>query len=158
MQQLVQHGPREVVDRLISFLNAGKQSVVGTAEDPHVASLIAEADLIIEAYGLQSDTGECLDVARLRETHPSLVVLSITPYGLAGPWANRRATEFTLQAESGSIGMRGLMGQQPFQAGGRISDFRGTDAFLDSGNLVAGTPKVYAALSKLLAPHTRDIR
>jgi myo-inositol-1(or 4)-monophosphatase len=43
------------------------------------------------------------------------------------------------------------------EAGGRISDFRGTDAYLDSGNLVAGTPKVYAALSKLLAPHTRDL-
>jgi myo-inositol-1(or 4)-monophosphatase len=43
------------------------------------------------------------------------------------------------------------------EAGGRISDFRGTDGFLDSGNVVAGTPKVYAALSKLLAPMTRDI-
>ena len=43
------------------------------------------------------------------------------------------------------------------EAGGRISDFRGTDAYLDSGNVVAGTPKVYAALSKLLAPHTRDL-
>jgi myo-inositol-1(or 4)-monophosphatase len=43
------------------------------------------------------------------------------------------------------------------EAGGRISDFRGTDRFLESGNLVAGTPKVYAALSKLLAPMVRDL-
>lgn len=43
------------------------------------------------------------------------------------------------------------------EAGGRISDFRGTDNFLDSGNVVAGTPKVYAALSKLLAPMTREL-
>jgi myo-inositol-1(or 4)-monophosphatase len=43
------------------------------------------------------------------------------------------------------------------EAGGRISDFRGTVGFLDSGNLVAGTPKVYAALSKLLAPMARDV-
>ena len=43
------------------------------------------------------------------------------------------------------------------EAGGRISDFHGTDAYLDSGNVVAGTPKVYAALSKLLAPHARDL-
>lgn len=43
------------------------------------------------------------------------------------------------------------------EAGGRISDFRGTDRFLESGNLVAGTPKVYAALSKLLAPMARDL-
>jgi len=108
---------------LFSFLNAGKQSVVGTAADPHVAALVAEADLVLFADGLESDTGERLDVAALRAAHPSLVILSITPYGLTGPWADRRATEFTLQAESGSIGMRGLMGKEPFQAGGRISEW-----------------------------------
>jgi len=108
---------------LFTFLNAGKQSVVGSAADPHVAALLAGADLVIEAHGLATDTGEHLDVARLREAHPSLVVLSITPYGLTGPWAGRLATEFTLQAESGSIGIRGLMGQEPFQAGGRITEW-----------------------------------
>jgi len=43
------------------------------------------------------------------------------------------------------------------EAGGRVSDFSGSDAFLESGNVVAGTPKVYAALSKLLAPHARNL-
>lgn len=43
------------------------------------------------------------------------------------------------------------------EAGGRISDFRGGDGYLDSGNVVAGTPKVYSALSRLLAPHARGI-
>ncbi len=43
------------------------------------------------------------------------------------------------------------------EAGGRISDFRGTDGYLESGNIVAGTPKVYSALSKLLAPYSRDL-
>ena len=43
------------------------------------------------------------------------------------------------------------------EAGGRVSDFQGTDDFLESGNIVGGTPKVYAALSKLLAPYTRDL-
>jgi len=108
---------------LFTFLHAGKHSVVGTAADPHVAALLAEADLVIEAHGLATDTGERLDAARLCEANPSLVVLSITPYGLTGPWAERPATEFTLQAESGSIGIRGLMGQEPFQAGGRITEW-----------------------------------
>jgi crotonobetainyl-CoA:carnitine CoA-transferase CaiB-like acyl-CoA transferase len=108
---------------LFTFLNAGKRSVVGAAADPHVEALLAEVDLVIGAHGLESDRGERLDVPRLRAAQPSLVVLSITPYGLTGPWADRRATEFTLQAESGSIGMRGLMGHEPFQAGGRISEW-----------------------------------
>jgi myo-inositol-1(or 4)-monophosphatase len=38
------------------------------------------------------------------------------------------------------------------EAGGRISDFRGSDQYLATGNVVAGNPKTYAALSKLLAP------
>jgi myo-inositol-1(or 4)-monophosphatase len=41
------------------------------------------------------------------------------------------------------------------EAGGRISDFAGTDDYLESGSVVAGTPKIYAALSKLLAPYAR---
>lgn len=106
-----------------AYLSAGKQSVVGASGDPHVQALLAEADLVIEAHGLESDTGEKLDVDTLREEHPSLVVLSITPYGRIGPWAGRRATEFTIQAECGSLGMRGVMGNEPYQAGGRITEW-----------------------------------
>jgi myo-inositol-1(or 4)-monophosphatase len=43
------------------------------------------------------------------------------------------------------------------EAGGRISDLRGGDGYLESGNLVAGNPKVYAALSRLLSPHTAGL-
>lgn len=108
---------------LFVFLNAGKQSVVGAAGDPHVRALLAEADVVIEAHGLPTDAGERLDVNALRLEHPAAVILSITPYGLSGPWADRKATEFTLQAECGSLGMRGLMGGEPFQAGGRIGEW-----------------------------------
>ncbi len=108
---------------LFTYLNAGKQSAVGSAADGRIDALLSEADLVIEAHGLASDGGPRLDVAALRAAHPHLVVLSITPYGLTGPWSDREATEFTLQAECGSIGMRGLMGQEPFQAGGRIAEW-----------------------------------
>ncbi len=108
-----------------AYLNAGKRSVVGRPEDPRVAELLGQADLVIEAHGLATDGDTRLDVEKLRAAHPALVVLSITPYGLTGPWAGRSATEFTLQAEAGSIGIRGLMGQEPFQAGGRITEFAG---------------------------------
>ena len=41
------------------------------------------------------------------------------------------------------------------EAGGRISDFEGGDTYLEKGSVVAGNPKIYAALSRLLAPITR---
>lgn len=108
---------------LFTFLNAGKRSVVGTAADARVRALVAEADLVIEAHGLETDVAERLDAPALRAAHPALVVLSMTPYGLTGPFADRLATEFTLQAESGSIGMRGLMGHEPIAAGGRVTEW-----------------------------------
>jgi myo-inositol-1(or 4)-monophosphatase len=43
------------------------------------------------------------------------------------------------------------------EAGGRISDFHGTDGYLESGNVVTGNPKIYAALSKMLSPFSAGI-
>lgn len=43
------------------------------------------------------------------------------------------------------------------EAGGRISDFHGSDGYLQSGDVVAGSPKIYSALSKLLAPHASKL-
>ncbi len=43
------------------------------------------------------------------------------------------------------------------EAGGRISDFRGSDAYLHSGDIVAGNPTIYARLSKLLAPYIGNL-
>jgi len=43
------------------------------------------------------------------------------------------------------------------EAGGRISDYHGTEKFLDNGNIIAGNPKIYASLSKLLAPYAHNL-
>jgi hypothetical protein len=86
---------------LARFLGAGKR--VASLSTP---ALLDAADLIV-----------CDESSRGPEPGPSQVLLSITPYGRSGPWQGRPATEFTLQAESGSIGTRGLPGQEPFQAG-----------------------------------------
>ena len=39
------------------------------------------------------------------------------------------------------------------EAGGLVSDMRGDSTYLESGNLVAGTPKVFAPLLKLIEGH-----
>ena len=48
---------------------------------------------------------------------------SITPYGLEGPYADRPATELTLQAESGALAVRGHPSREPVQAGGRTMEW-----------------------------------
>jgi crotonobetainyl-CoA:carnitine CoA-transferase CaiB-like acyl-CoA transferase len=53
------------------------------------------------------------------------VLLSITPWGRGGAHPRRPWSELTHQAESGSLGTRGLPGREPFCAGGRITEWVG---------------------------------
>jgi len=39
------------------------------------------------------------------------------------------------------------------EAGGLVGDLQGNDGYMESGNIVAGNPKVFAQLLPLLAPH-----
>ena len=57
--------------------------------------------------------------------HPHLTVTSITPFGLDGPWRDKPATEFTLQAWSGAIvGLgRGRPDRPPVHVGGQIGEW-----------------------------------
>ena len=61
------------------------------------------------AYGTPAD---------LAAAHPGLVVVSLTPYGLTGPYADRPATEFIVQAEAGAVACAAPPAA-PFQMGGR---------------------------------------
>jgi len=94
---------------LFEFLNTSKRSV-RTSDD-----LLAGADIYV--------VDGPLDVASLRAAHPSLVVVTISPFGCDGPWSQRPATEFTLQAACGSDGHRGFPEDPPIAAGGRIGEW-----------------------------------
>ena len=102
---------------LFQYLNGGKRSLCGALDDADVESLVATADLVC------IDEAAHIDGAKLRARHPHLVVLSITPFGLEGPYAGRVANEFTVQAESGSILYRGRPTKPPVYAGGRVTDY-----------------------------------
>ncbi len=107
------------------YLNTGKRSVVGAINQEHVLELIKSADLVIEAFAPNSEELEQFQALNLEKQFPQLVVLSISPYGRTGPYANYAATEFTLQADSGSLSTRGLRAQPPVMAGGKITEYIG---------------------------------
>ena len=106
---------------LFQFLHFGHRSIVATAPigmDGEIDELLAGADILItDAHGIASDP------AALHERFPQLVVVSITPYGLEGPYAGRPATELTLQAESGALSVRGRPDRAPVQMGGRTMEW-----------------------------------
>ncbi len=42
------------------------------------------------------------------------------------------------------------------EAGGIVGDFEGNETWIDTGNIVAGNPKVFAQMLQVLAPHLTD--
>ena len=103
---------------LFTFLNAGKRSAVGVYGEPHVDDLIAGADIVIDA-------GVCgrIDHDELLRRSPDLVIAVLSPFGLTGPYRDKPATEFTLQAESGTMGLRGEARPTPLQARARVFEW-----------------------------------
>ncbi len=112
---------------LFAFLNASKRSVIADLADADdlafVRSLCTGADLVIEDFAPGTIEQLGLGLADLHEQNPATSLLSISHFGRGGPWSNRPANEFTLQAQVGGIDYRGLPGLEPLAAGGSLGDF-----------------------------------
>ncbi|MFN8034021.1 MAG: CoA transferase [Mycobacterium sp.] len=114
---------------LFTFLAGGKQSVVADPGAPDDARLVDDllscADAVVWSPGSPPADLPRFTPADVLERHPHLIVAAITPFGLDGPWSDRAATEFTLQAWSGGIvGLgRGAPDRAPVYVGGRVGDY-----------------------------------
>jgi crotonobetainyl-CoA:carnitine CoA-transferase CaiB-like acyl-CoA transferase len=110
---------------LFSFLACSKHSVVADPQTDadFVNALLADADAVVWSRG--SVIADAFTPAEMHRVHPYLTVTAITPFGLEGPWKDRPATEFTLQAWSGGIvGLgRGSADRAPVFVGGQVGDY-----------------------------------
>ena len=85
---------------LFAAINTNKRSV--TADLSHAEGrstldrLLVDADLFVHDLAPHSAEACGLTAAALRAQHPSLVTLSITPFGQSGPYANWRAEELQI--------------------------------------------------------------
>ena len=108
-----------------SFLACSKHSVVADPQTDadFVNALLADADAVVWSRG--SVIADAFTPAEMHRVHPYLTVTAITPFGLEGPWKDRPATEFTLQAWSGGIvGLgRGSADRAPVFVGGQVGDY-----------------------------------
>ncbi|HEY6646251.1 MAG TPA: CoA transferase [Mycobacterium sp.] len=96
---------------LFSYLHSGKRSVTAASDD-----LLDRADIVIT-------TQREFDPQPLLDQSPRCVVVTITDFGLTGPWSDRAATEFTLQAWSGLTGFRGDPSGPPISIGGELGEY-----------------------------------
>jgi itaconate CoA-transferase len=93
------------------WLNRGKESVVldlARADDQALlAAMLAKADVFVQNLkpGAVGKLGFPLDA--LRRAHPRLIICSISGYGEDGPYAQRKAYDMLIQAESGLASITG---------------------------------------------------
>ena len=87
--------------------------------------LLASADAVVWSRGSAVAELAALAPDELHRRHPQLTVTAITPFGLDGPWHDRPATEFTLQAWSGGIVGLGPRhaDRAPVHVGGQVGDW-----------------------------------
>jgi crotonobetainyl-CoA:carnitine CoA-transferase CaiB-like acyl-CoA transferase len=125
---------RETSARFL-HLNTNKRGIALDLDAPAdrgvLGDLAARADVLVESFGHGTPGRSRLDAERLAEKHPRLVVVSVTPFGLTGPYRDHPATDFTITAMSGLLLATGEPDREPLTgAGPRASYVTGYMAYL----------------------------
>jgi len=106
------HGPfpddKPDPERSALFIHLNGAKRLAPAAD--LDRLVAEADVVVD--------NNSLDAAALRIAHPRLVVASLTPYGLTGPYADYRGEDIVLYALGGPMIQTGVEDREPLKLAG----------------------------------------
>ena len=111
-----------------SFLNAGKRSMTfapGAEDSARFRAELSAADVVVITAGRSRAAALDIDPQRLLAESPRAIVVTISDFGWTGPYAERPATEFTLQAWAGSPGFRGDPAGPPIAIGGDLGEYMG---------------------------------
>ena len=90
---------------LFLYLNANKQGITANLETPTGRSILrrlaADSDVVVHNVPPSDMDRVGLDYDALVVDNPNLVMASISPYGLSGPWRDYRAYDINLAAAGG---------------------------------------------------------
>lgn len=107
------------------WLNRGKRSVELNLKDARgqqvLRELIAGADVFLQNLGPGALARLGLDPEALTQADPRLIVASISGYGTSGPYADHKAYDMLIQAESGLVSVTGTP-ETPTKTGIPTSD------------------------------------
>ncbi len=107
------------------WLNRSKESVTLDLKKPAaldiLRQLIARADVFVQNLGPGAAGRLGLSAPVLRAAHPALIVCDISGYGSTGPFADRKAYDLLVQAETGVIATTGTE-DTPSKVGISVAD------------------------------------
>jgi itaconate CoA-transferase len=117
--------PAEGQSAYFVWLNRGKESLVLdlAREDDKalLAAILAKADVFVQNLKPGAIAKLGFPLAALRAAHPRLVICSISGYGEDGPYAQRKAYDMLVQAESGLASVTGSP-EAPARVGVSVCD------------------------------------
>ncbi|WP_409330861.1 CaiB/BaiF CoA transferase family protein [Trujillonella humicola] len=97
------------------WLNRSKESVTLDLKSPAGRAVLEEllggADVFVQNLAPGATARLGLSAAELQARHPRLVVCDVSGYGADGPWAERKAYDLLVQAESGLMSLTGPPGE-----------------------------------------------
>ncbi|MDA1002522.1 MAG: CoA transferase, partial [Chloroflexi bacterium] len=111
------------------YLHRGKERVAIDAHDPagraRIDALAAECDILVTDVSARET--DALAVETLGAASPRLVRVSITPFGLSGPYRDFEATASTLLALGGYTVLMGDRGRAPLTMPGNYAYYQAAD-------------------------------
>ena len=101
-----------------AFCNTSKFVLEAEARSAEVQRLTSSSDVVIE-----SSAPDPLSPVTMQLEATSVVRVYISPFGLSGPWSNRRSNVFTDDAASGHMYLNGEADRHPFRRHGRHTEY-----------------------------------
>ncbi|MCC6388915.1 MAG: CoA transferase [Dehalococcoidia bacterium] len=102
-------------------VGGGKKSAIADIRTPEgreaVAGLMARADILIESFEPGEMDAVGLGYDAVSRTNPGIIYVSVSPFGQSGPDAHTPATDLTLQAAGGLLGLQGDIDRPPVPIG-----------------------------------------
>ena len=107
------------------WLNRGKESIAMDLRQPSeislLKSMLEKSDVLIENFKTGSLQKIGLDLTEIRKENPKLITCSISGYGTQGKWADMKAYDLLIQAETAIASLTGSA-DEPGRVGVSIAD------------------------------------
>ena len=109
------------------YNNSGKRSALLDLSVPEgistLTDLVCEADILIEDWDITSRALNGIEKDRFTKLDSSLIEISITPFGLSGPYSYFSSTPIIQLALGGYLYLTGLPGKEPLMLPGHQPDY-----------------------------------
>ncbi len=137
------------------FYNSNKQSVTADLPAPEgmaaLGRLIEDADILVSTLQPRALAALGLDLNAISKDFPQLIVLSVTPFGLTGPWADYKSSDLVALAVGGPLIMCGYDDHAlpPIRPGGN-QGYHSAASFALIGAMLALLERQKTGLGQLL--------